>query len=437
MDISARRTARVRRVLGAAALALATGAATLSLAAPATAAPLPIVTAPVQTPAGVTADAGERFVPVPPARVMDTRTYLGLPSPLYNSMEQTLQVAGRGGVPATGVKAVVLNVTVTETHTPGFLTVWPSGAPKPDSSNLNWAAGQTVSNQVVVPVGADGRVKLVSPGSGGLMSGGTPRVEAIADVFGYYTDDQAAGSTFSALSPGRLLDTRAAVGTDGTAPVPGSGQVDLQVAGRGGVPQSGVKAVVLNVTVTEPQSNGFVKVWPSGIAQPDVSSINWTPGQTKSNHVVVPVGADGKVSFYNAAGGSTHFVADVFGYYSDDPAGTTFHPVGPGRLVDTRTNGGPLGAFEAGTLDLSGHPALPGAKTVVLNVTVTEPQAPGFLTAWPYGTELPDSSNLNWTAGQTVPNLVTVPLSADGKVNLGNVSGGSSHLVLDVFGYFS
>ncbi|MEU6236355.1 hypothetical protein [Kitasatospora sp. NPDC047058] len=377
-----------------------------------------------------TAEAGSRFAALAPARLLDTRAALGTPGtqPVPAGGEVTLQIAGRAGVPQSGVKAVVLNLTVTEPQTPGFLTVWPSGAARPNSSNLNWTAGQTVANQVVVPVGADGKVKLYN------AAGGSAHL--VADVFGVYTTDPA-GATFSSVNPARLLDTRSAVGRPGTDPVPADGEVSLQVAGRAGVPQSGVKAVVLNTTVTGPQSAGFLTVWPSGTARPDSSNLNWTAGQTLPNHVVVPVGADGRVNLHNAAGGSSHLVADVFGYYSDDAAGTTFHSAGPSRLLDTREGQGAVASGAKVTLDLSGRKELAGVKTVVLNVTVTEPQSAGFLTAWPSGTARPDSSNLNWTAGQTVANLVTVPVGADGKVDLANLGGGSAQVIADVFGYFS
>ncbi|MFF8271425.1 hypothetical protein ACF059_29155 [Streptomyces sp. NPDC016562] len=151
----------------------------------------------------------------------------------------SLQVAGRAGVPQSGVKAVVLNVTVTEPKSDGHLTAWPSAATRPESSNLNWTTGRTVANQVVVPVGEDGRVNLRNAGWG--------TTHLIADVFGYYSQD-AGGSTYAAAGPSRLLDSRSALGRPGTTPVPARGEVSLKVAGRGGVPQSGVRAVVLNVT---------------------------------------------------------------------------------------------------------------------------------------------------------------------------------------------
>ncbi|WP_406199369.1 hypothetical protein OH807_16735 [Kitasatospora sp. NBC_01560] len=377
-----------------------------------------------------TAEEGSRFTPLAPARLLDTREAVGRPGsdPVAPGGEVSLQIAGRAGVPQSGVKAVVLNMTVTEARSTGILIAWPSGTPRPDSSNLNWTAGQTVANQVVVPVGADGRVDLRN------AAGGSAHL--IADVFGYYSTDPA-GSTFSSVNPARLLDTREAVGRPGSDPVPAGGEVSLQVAGRAGLPQSGVKAVVLNTTVTEPQSAGFLTAWPSGTPRPDSSNLNWTAGQTLPNHVVVPVGADGRVNLRNAAGGTSHLIADVFGYYSDDPAGSTFHSAGPSRLLDTRQGPGAVAPGGKVTLDLSGRRELAGARTVVLNVTVTEPQSAGFLTAWPSGTARPDSSNLNWTTGATVANLVTVPIGADGKVELANLGGGSAQVIADVFGYFS
>ncbi|MCY0945878.1 hypothetical protein [Streptomyces antarcticus] len=371
--------------------------------------------------------AGDRFTALSPARLLDTREALGRPGtqPVAAGGEVSLQVAGRAGVPQSGVKAVVLNVTVTDPKADGHLTAWPSGTTRPDSSNLNWAAGRTVPNQVVVPVGADGKVNLR------VASPGTAHV--IADVFGYYSAD-AGGSTFASAGPARLLDSRAAVGRPGTDPVPARGEVSLTVAGRAGVPQSGVKAVVLNVTLTDAKDAGHLTVWPSGTTRPNSSSLNWTAGQTVPNHVVVPVGADGKVKLYNASGGSAHLIADVFGYYSDDPAGATFRTAGPKRMFDTRTTS-PVAARGSTVLDLSGSSELARAKAVVLNVTVTDPKSDGHLTAWPSGTTRPDSSNLNWTAGSTVANLVTVPVGADGKVEFANIGWGSAHVIVDLFGY--
>ncbi len=77
------------------------------------------------------------------------------------------------------------------------------------------------------------------------------------------------------------------------------------------------------------------------------------------------------------------------------------------------------------------------ASTAVLNVTVTNPTDAGFLTVFPEGeTPMPTVSNLNFSSGETVANLVTVPLSATGGVTIYN-SAGSTDVVADVEGYYT
>src|SRR5665648_694070 len=119
---------------------------------------------------------------------------------------------------------------------------------------------------------------------------------------------------FTSLSPSRLLDTRAGVGAP-KAPVVAGGTVALQVTGRGGVPASGVSAVVLNVTVTAPTRAGYLTVYGDGAARPWVSNLNFVPGQTVPNLVIAPVGASGKVALFNGSAGTVQLVADVSGYY--------------------------------------------------------------------------------------------------------------------------
>ncbi|WP_078891802.1 right-handed parallel beta-helix repeat-containing protein [Streptomyces sp. NRRL S-350] len=248
------------------------------------------------------------------------------------------------------------------------------------------------------------------------------------------------GSAFTPAGPTRLLDTRQPIGVPVAQAVPAYGTVDLPVTGVAGVPGSGVTAVTMNVTVTEPQADGHLTVYPHGDAAPDASNLNWPAGRTIPNLVTVPV-KDGKVSFYNASAGTVHLIADLEGYYS--PKGSLFHAQGPTRLLDTRQ---PIGVPAAqavpayGTVDLpvagkAGVPAT-GVTAVTMNVTVTEPQADGHLTVYPHGDKAPDASNLNWTAGRTIPNLVTVPVK-DGKVSFYNASGGTVHLIADLAGYYA
>jgi hypothetical protein len=93
----------------------------------------------------------------------------------------------------------------------------------------------------------------------------------------------------------------------------------LQVEGQGGIPASGVEAVVLNVTVTEPQTRGYLTVWGDGSPRPGTSALNFSAGETVPNLVVAAVGADGKVDIFNGSAGTVQVVADATGWYVAPP----------------------------------------------------------------------------------------------------------------------
>ena len=373
--------------------------------------------------------AGDDFHPLAPSRILDTRAGVGAPpARLGPDSAIDLQVTGRGGVPSVGVTAVVLNVTVTEPTSTSFLTAWPAGTPRPLASNLNYTAGQTVPNLVVVKVGDDGRVSLYN------HSGSA---HAIADVAGWYGDDGSTGARYSPLPPARILDTRT-----GGGPFAPFSTRKLQVTGRGGVPEAGVSAVVLNVTVTEPTSTSFLTAWPGDSRMPLASNLNYVAGLTVPNLVVVKVSAAGTISLFNNQG-TAHVVADVAGWFGAPgfSGGAGYSALPPARILDTRiglgapaVKPGPASTVELQVAGRGGVPAT-GVAAVVLNVTVTEASATSFLTVWPGGAR-PLASNLNYGPGQTVPNLVVVKVSDLGRVSLFNHSG-SSHLVADVAGWFA
>jgi hypothetical protein len=374
------------------------------------------------------------FHALSPARILDTRTGDGTTGASKVGPGRTvgLQVTGRGGVPSSGVSAVVMNVTVTQPSASSYLTAWPAGTTRPTASNLNYVAGQTVPNLVTVKVGTGGRVNLYN------AFGST---HVVADVVGWYSDGSTAGARYQALSPARILDTRTGTGAP-TAPVGPGRTLGLQVAGKGGLPISGVSAVVMNVTVTEPSASSYLTAWPAGTTRPTASNLNYVAGQTVPNLVVVKVGDDGRVNLYNASG-STHVVADVVGWYSDgSTAGARYQALSPARILDTRTGTGApaakVGPNQAVALQVTGKGGVPpsGVSAVVMNVTVTQPSASSYLTAWRAGASRPTASNLNYVAGQTVPNLVVVKVGTGGQVNLYNAFG-STHVVADVVGWYS
>ncbi|MFE9930718.1 hypothetical protein [Streptomyces sp. NPDC005533] len=368
-----------------------------------------------------------RFVPIAPSRFLDTRDGTGAGKARVGpGGVVTLQVAGVKGVPASGVTAVVMNVTAVNPTEAGHVMVYPNGQPKPAVSNLNFAAGQIVPNLVTVPV-VNGKVDLRNNAGS---------VDLIADVTGYYTDKAATGSALTPITPTRFLDTRDGTGA-GKARVGPGGVVTLQVAGVKGVPASGVTAVVMNVTAVGPTEAGHVTVYPNGQAAPGVSNLNFTAGQVVPNLVTVPV-VNGKVDLRNNSG-SVDLIADVTGYYS--ATGSTFSAGSPVRLLDTRyglgARAGSVGQGGVVSLQIAGVEGVPltGVTAVVLNVTVTAPTQDGHLIVQPHGVPRPNVSNLNFTAGRTVSNLVVVPV-VDGRVTFYNNTG-SADVIADLNGWFT
>ena len=381
-----------------------------------------------------------------PARLLDTRSGGATSDGLFAGIGAlaadgalALSVGGRAGIPATGTPAALLNVTVTNPATAGYVAVWPTGTALPPTSDLNFVAAQTVPNLVLAALGDNGQTSLFNASAG--------NIDLVADVTWYFTP----ASQLNAVTPARLLDTRPGYATvdgafAGEGPLYGSAQLDLGVAGRAGLPASGIGAVVMNVTVTQPAAPGYITAWPSGQARPLASNLNYVPAQTVPNMVISAVGADGRVSLYNGSAGTTHLVADVVGWF---PRGAALTPCTPARLLDTRVGSATVDSRFAGigtlaaanTLDLSvaGRGCVPpnGAGAVVLNLTAVAPGAPGYLTAWPSGTARPLASNLNFLPGQIVPNLVVAAMGSNGKISLFNGSLAPMDVVADVVGWLA
>ncbi|MFI9330582.1 PKD domain-containing protein [Kitasatospora sp. NPDC052868] len=243
---------------------------------------------------------------------------------------------------------------------------------------------------------------------------------------------------FTAIAPTRILDTRT-VGS--RYPRLGGGDtMELYVRGRTwgatDVVPPGATAVVLNLTATQGTATSHLDVYPAGGERPITSNVNFTANQDVSNLVTVPIGPDGKVVIRNNAG-QVHTIADVLGYYKADAPGG-FTSLAPARLLDTRSAGGPIGETATRRLKVAGSGGVPAnATSVVLNVTATESTATSFFTVFPAGTQRPSAgSNLNTVPNRNIPNQVIVPLGADGSIDIYNHNG-SSHAIVDVFGYFS
>ena len=259
---------------------------------------------------------GAAYVADGPLRLLDTRKGTGtggVAAPVGAGKTLKLQISGQNGLPAAGLEAATVNLTVVKGASGGYVTAYPDGQAMPTASSVNFSAGEIVPNLVTVKVGADGAVDFTN------MSAGT--VNLVADLSGYFlagsADGGGSGGTLQVTGPTRLLDTRYGTGTGGAkAKVPVGGHLSLQIDGVGNIPPAGVTAVILNVTVTNTVGGGYLTAYPDGVPAPTASTLNFAAGQTVPNLAVVPVGADGKVEFYNGSSGATDLIADVFGYYS-------------------------------------------------------------------------------------------------------------------------
>ncbi len=247
---------------------------------------------------GVQRAGGSEFHALSPARILDTRSAVGsVDAPLGSGETRSLTVAGHGGVPASGATAAVINVTVTDSTAPSFLTVWPSGEVRPEASSLNWYEGATRPNLVIAPLSADGKVELFNL---------TGNVEVVADVVGWYGADP--GDSFVAQAPVRVLDTR-----DSNAPITQGESRSLTIGGVAGVP-TWATAVVFNLTATRSDAPTFLTASPAGVLRPLASNLNIFTGETAPNLVVVPIGSAGAISLYNNTG-SVHVIVDIVGWF--------------------------------------------------------------------------------------------------------------------------
>ncbi|MEP7203855.1 MAG: hypothetical protein ABI894_14665 [Ilumatobacteraceae bacterium] len=154
-------------------------------------------------------------------------------------------------------------------------------------------------------------------------------------------------------------------------------------------------------------------------------------GQTVSNEVMVQPGADGMVCVFTTS--ATHLVVDLDATYEVGGA-SHFTALVPGRLADTRLSTKVLAGEPVEWAVVADDGAPVGTSAVSLNIAVTEPEGAGFLTVYACETAMPLASNLNFAAGQTISNHVTVTLGASGKICV--FASRNTNVVIDVEGIY-
>jgi glucose/arabinose dehydrogenase len=401
---------------------------------------------------------GLQYYPLPfPVRLLDTRpgesACVSPGVPLGSNAVRTQQATGSCGgatIPSTA-KAITGNATVVNfiSSGPHWITLYPSDAQQPTSSNLNFIENQIVPNNFTVGLGPDGAFKIYSHAA----------THFVVDITGYYAPPGAGGLYYHPLpAPVRLLDTRPGEqGCDAPgAPLDNNGTRTVNAHGTcfGAMIPAAARSIAGNATVVNFISSGFhwITLYPFGIPQPTASNLNFSDNQIVPNAFVVGLSNDGKFNIYSHA--STHFVIDVAGYFSDEPVdangqGLLYYALpAPVRLLETRPGelgcdapGIPLGdnatLIQATHRTCSGKTIPTAAQAVVGNATVVNNISSGlhWITLYPFGTAQPTASNLNFTGGQIVPNAFVVGLSNDGRFNI--YSHASTHFIIDLMGYYA
>lgn len=339
--------------------------------------------------------------------------------------------------------------TFTATFSTQYLlqtSVSPGGAgtviPTPSSGDGYYASGQVVTLNVNPGLGYNfsnwsGDVSGTSQQTTITMT--KPSVASAVFVPVSTTNS---GLHFVPVRPCRIADTRDPAGPFGGPVMAGGAARSFSIQQSNcGIPST-AKAYSLNVTAVPSVGLGYLTIWPTGQAQPFVSTLNANDAQVTANAAIVPAGTGGAVSVFVT--NQTHLILDINGYFDDPgaPNALAYYPVTPCRIADTRE---PAGTFGGPSIPTGGTRTLPvrqsgcglpaSASAYAFNVTVVPPGALGYITTWPAGQAQPLASTTNSYDGQVTANLAIVPAGTDGSVSF--FASNQTHLVVDVMGYFA
>ncbi|OII18411.1 hypothetical protein BIV01_02375 [Curtobacterium sp. MCBA15_013] len=387
----------------------------------------------VATPAQALNDTGTGGVFVPATgRIMDTKNNIGgYSTPMPAKAWRTVHVTGVAGLPDDGTVGAV-SVVATVADIPGQGQLF--GRPDADTSQTlmgiyGGEAKQNTSFSSVLAVSADGTVQVYAETS----------VRLILDVQGYYTanTDGTAPGGFVPSNGKRVADSRSGTGIPKAQLTTGKSAV-LQVTGTAGVP-AGASAVIVNLIALNSTSNvGFLTPYATGAARPS-NSFNYAGDVITTMQAQVPLSADGKITIYNA-NSTIDLAIDIQGYFTAAGKGGAVFTPGQGRVVDTRNAGGNLAGNETRAYDVAGKAGVPvmgsGVNAVVLTLTSIATNGGGWGRVWANGTTEPDTASLRYEDGTIRTNTITVPLGANGKINLHNVGAGATNFVIDVQGWY-
>lgn len=339
-----------------------------------------------------------RFVPSPPRRVLDTR---GGGARLDAGASVTIDM--RPYVPA-GATAVAVGLTSDGSADAGFLTGYPCDGSPGDVSNVNHAAGVPRGAMAVVPLSAGGTLCVFTRAAG----------HVIVDLQGAFVPGPGGVGFAPLATPERLLDTR----TTGRAPV-------LQVTAP-----AGASAVAVNLTATGAAAPGWLKAYPCDTEPPEVSNVNYFPGETVASLAFVPVSPAGTFCVQSLVG--VDVIVDITGTFGPD-APLRFVPATPTRVLDTRTGLGGWAPIHGSGQTIDTRVVPEGARAVTGTLTFVAPMRPGWLKAYGCGTQ-PETSNVNALPGTVMANAATLGVSDTGRLCITALA--ATNTLFDVTGWW-
>ena len=336
-----------------------------------------------------------RYQPVTAQRLVDTRYANSVRStPVASQEPWSVRLTNFAGVPATGVSAVALNVTVPAPQLTGWSAIHATGTPRPPTASLQYVQGISMASFVMAPVDANGYATIYNSGPGVM--------NAIIDIQGYVTagSDTSRGGMIEMLHPTRIVDTRTGLG--GRSTPLGQTPMAVTIRGAAGVPLEATlsDSVVVQVTAVSPTSDGYITVWPSGVTRPSVSHQNFAAnGPSRGAFVITKIGADGKIQVYNS-NGSTGILVDVLGYVT--PREPNDAPNPPANLLPA-----------AGAVVAEASPELAA--------TVSDPEKDRVTTAWSIRNAATQAAVISSVTGQEAASGVVARFRAPAGVLLNGV----------------
>ena len=348
----------------------------------------------------------DTFHPVTPQRIYTSIGYAGGPV--------DVPATGLAGVPTNGtVDAVAVNVEVYQPDTSGYIQVLPGCAAFSGSgpSTQQYEANVTRLQLAVVRVDREGGIRIWVAHGAAIVN---------VDIAGWFgATSSPAGDRYHPLNTGYVqsggVNVRAGVA------------VDEQVLGRGGIPATGVDAVVLKASVTKPTSSAWLTVSPGGLNTATGTSA-FAANQRISNLIMVKPGTGayaGKLRL-RVTRGTANVAFEVVGYYGTpgNTSGLVFHPgSGPVRI---------LNGVRASTATVSG---LPVSTPVLVNLAVGAPTATGWLgVGRSGGTTLRGTQE--YVSGHSISGLMAADTNVSGQIRV-RTSAGIATLYADQEGWFA